>query len=94
MEINPDECCSGDHNIAYENIDCSKDRRDRKLAYYRDYYRRKVDLNKERERKQLFYQENRQLILEKARARYQKKKLAKLGIQETQCVEVNDATQL
>ena len=28
-----------------------EEKRQRKLAYYRDYYRRKVDLNKERERK-------------------------------------------
>lgn len=39
---------------AFENVqfDKEKERRDKKLAYYRDYYRRKVDLNKERERKQ------------------------------------------
>lgn len=31
------------------------------------------------------------MILEKARARYQKKKLAKMGIEQTQRVEITDA---
>jgi hypothetical protein len=48
---------------------------EQRKAYFRRYYHDHVDLIKERKRKQEFYALHREEILEKAKRRYQKKKL-------------------
>jgi hypothetical protein len=65
-----------DQDPAFENKDTqTKSKEEKRREYFRNYYHSHVDLIAERKRKQEFYAKHKDEILEKAKRRYQKKKL-------------------
>jgi hypothetical protein len=77
-------------NAKWEH-DLEEQRLAKRKAYHRDYYKKNVDYNKERARKQEFYALHRDEILAKSKARYQKKKLEKMGIDAQIITTINES---